>query len=202
MFCIKCGKTIDDNVKFCRYCGSPVSNMTANNEPVEIETIVNTTVTYTVIKNKKNPIITLLEAAIFVGLIVSIIAFFLPVGKVSLFGKDIYELKLIKFIEDKKDVMYYIAPLLASGLSLVAVLAGSYKTSEKGGSLVLLIGGIDLVWVYNYAEWIEAHKLMQYLVKKGTGTTMYYACGWAIVICAVVCGVINFISKLSKRKKQ
>ena len=201
MFCVKCGKTIEDNTKFCRYCGSPVSNMPANNKPVEMETIVNTTVTYTVIKNKKNPIITLLEAAILVGLIVNIIAFFLPVAKVSIFGKDIYELKLIKFIEEKKDVMYYIAPLLASGLSLIAVLAGSYKTSEKGGSLALLIGGIDLVWGYNYEEWIEAHKWVKYLVKKGMGTTMYYACGWGIVICAVVCGVLKVISKLSNRKK-
>ena len=43
MFCPKCGKEIEDESAFCRYCGSNISFKKAENNSIEaIDTTVNT----------------------------------------------------------------------------------------------------------------------------------------------------------------
>jgi uncharacterized membrane protein YvbJ len=77
MFCRKCGKQIESNSMFCKYCGSNnLNNIQPSDEEVELKTNINDTSTSVSPKNRnKNPSIKIINLFFIIMVLLAIILF-------------------------------------------------------------------------------------------------------------------------------
>lgn len=197
MICNNCGKEINDDAKFCKFCGTKVENIYVSEQPVASEPVSNNQVIQTMIVEKKPAVLQVVKLAMLIFLILNVVAFFMPIGEVKGFGED----KLMDFMKAKRDFLTFGIPLIASVIAAFSAFDGLFSVSSFSDDAALIVGILDLVWVYNQTKWLQYTELGKALFEKGSGTSMYNTCGWVLIICSVIHMVLSAIMNTKTEQK-
>lgn len=193
MICNNCGKEINDDAKFCKFCGTKVENIYVSEQPVASEPVSNNQVLQTMIVEKKPAVLQVVQLAMWIFLVLNIVAFFMPIGEIKGFG----EYKLMDFMKAKCEFLTFGIPLIASVIAVFSV----FDVSGLGDDAALVVGILDLVWVYNHTKWLPYNELGKKFFEKGSGTSMYNTCGWVLIICSVIHMVLSAIMNTKTEQK-
>ena len=197
MICNNCGKEINDDAKFCKFCGTKVENIYVTEQPVASEQVNNNQVIQAAMVEKKPVVLQVVKLAMLIFLILNVVAFFMPIGEVKGFGED----KLMDFMKAKRDFLTFGIPLIASVIAAFSAFDGLFSVSSFSDDAALIVGILDLVWVYNQTKWLQYTELGKALFEKGSGTSMYNTCGWVLIICSVIHMVLSAIMNTKTEQK-
>ena len=197
MICNNCGKEINDDAKFCKFCGTKVENIYVTEQPVASEQVNNNQVIQAAMVEKKPAVLQVVQLAMLIFLILNVVAFFMPVGEIKGFGED----KLMDFMKAKRDFLTFGIPLIASVIAAFSAFDGLFSVSSFSDDAALIVGILDLVWVYNQTKWLQYTELGKALFEKGSGTSMYNTCGWVLIICSVIHMVLSAIMNTKTEQK-
>ena len=197
MICNNCGKEINDDAKFCKFCGTKVENIYVSEQPVASEPVSNNQVIQAAMVEKKPVVLQVVKLAMLIFLILNVVAFFMPIGEVKGFGED----KLMDFMKAKRDFLTFGIPLIASVIAAFSAFDGLFSVSSFSDDAALIVGILDLVWVYNQTKWLQYTELGKALFEKGLGTSMYNTCGWVLIICSVIHMVLSAIMNTKTEQK-
>jgi hypothetical protein len=198
LFCNNCGKEINDDAKFCKFCGTKVENIYVTEQPVASEQVNNNQVLQAIMGEKKPVVFPVVKIAMLIFLILNVVAFFMPVVVGKITGE---ESELIDFMKSKCEFLSFGIPLIASAMAAFAAADGIFKLSSIGDETALIVGILDLVWVYNYTKWLPHTEIGKALFEKGSGTSMYNTCGWVLIICSVIHMVLSAIMNTKTEQK-
>lgn len=180
MYCRKCGKEIDDNVSFCRFCGTNVEQIVVEkqNSHAGFNTVMEL-------------VVTLISFVLMGFAIANIVAFFLPIGAWE-------DYSILDLIKEGEDFANYGVGLFAS-ITSVGLLVFSFNKKKCGSvSLVLsvIVAILDLIWVNNYASWIQnGYNLFEILDEFGSSIITYQVCFFGVLITGVAKSILLALVK-------
>lgn len=183
MFCPKCGKQLEDTVKFCDGCGSKVADETATTQTANasgskpLVAFKVAGINFSIVKEKID----------FIGLIaavVALIALFLPYATISVFGFS----QSATFFHDANNGAFVLIALLAY---IFCNIFGFTKVKDSLGyvySVIMIITAIDFV--------SEVKKTLgdyDDMLKYGAGF-------WLLIITAIVIVGMPIVKKFVLKK--